>query len=76
MEYSAIVFALFFLGEYGNMLNMAALFTCLFLGGWLFPVFSGTVIWIVLKILLFSYVFILIRAAFPRYRYDQLMTIG
>lgn len=76
VEYSSIVFALFFLGEYGNMLAMASLFTCLFLGGWLIPFLGGSAFGLIIKILVFSYFFILIRAAFPRYRYDQLMTLG
>jgi len=76
IEYSSIAFALFFLGEYGNMLGMAALFSILFLGGWLPIVGWASSFWLIIKILIFSFSFILIRAAFPRYRYDQLMSLG
>merc|ERR1712106_942072 len=80
VEYSAMTFALFFLGEYANMLLMSALISILFLGGWL-PPFSflnwipGPV-WLSLKISLSVFFFIITRAALPRYRYDQLMFIG
>jgi len=80
VEYSAMTFALFFLGEYANMLLMSALISILFLGGWL-PPFSflnwipGPV-WLSLKIALSVFFFIITRAALPRYRYDQLMFIG
>ena len=80
VEYSAMTFALFFLGEYANMLLMSSLISILFLGGWLAPVtilqFIPGVIWISLKISLFIFFFIITRAALPRYRYDQLMFIG
>lgn len=82
VEYSAMTFALFFLGEYANMLLMSSLITILFLGGWLplldVPGFSHIpgVIWFSLKISLGVTFFILTRATLPRYRYDQLMFIG
>ena len=80
VEYSAMTFALFFLGEYANMLLMSALISILFLGGWLAPIsylnwIPGPV-WLSLKISLSVFFFILTRAALPRYRYDQLMFIG
>jgi NADH-quinone oxidoreductase subunit H len=77
-EYSAMTFALFFLGEYANMLLMSAIASILFLGGWLSPFFgilSGS-FWFVLKILVGCVFFILTRATLPRYRYDQLMQLG
>jgi NADH-quinone oxidoreductase subunit H len=83
VEYSAMTFALFFLGEYSNMLLMSAFGTVLFLGGWLSPInispfnlaiFSG--FWFSLNIILGVIFFILARAGLPRYRYDQLMQIG
>jgi len=69
VEYSAIGFALFFLGEYANMLLMCALISLLFLGGWLY-------VGLGVKICLWVIFFIWIRAALPRYRYDQLMRLG
>jgi len=82
VEYSAMTFALFFLGEYANMLLMSSLISVLFLGGWLslidiFPlnIIPG-VIWFSLKICLGVAFFIITRATLPRYRYDQLMFIG
>jgi len=71
VEYSSLTFALFFLGEYSNMLLMASLLTILFLGGWS----SGFFIF-VFKILIVALFFIVVRAALPRYRFDQLMGIG
>lgn len=82
VEYSGMAFALFFLGEYSNMLLMSALSATLFCGGWLplFSIFPFTIIpgsvWFALKILFFTIFFCLIRAAVPRYRYDQLMDLG
>jgi NADH-quinone oxidoreductase subunit H len=82
VEYSGMAFALFFLGEYSNMLLMSALTATLFCGGWLplfniFPLyFIPGPIWFGLKILFFTMLFCLIRAALPRYRYDQLMDLG
>jgi len=82
VEYSAMGFALFFLGEYANMLLMSALTTILFLGGWLppFDIFIFTVvpctIWFSLKMCIGVTFFIVMRAALPRFRYDQLMALG
>ena len=80
VEYSSIIFAMFFLGEYSNMLLMATVIVLFFFGGWLAPVnllsFIPGSIFFSVKIVFFCYLFILVRAAFPRYRYDQLMDIG
>jgi NADH-quinone oxidoreductase subunit H len=82
VEYSSMSFALFFLGEYANMILMSGMTTILFLGGWLPPVnvapftwLPGPV-WFLAKILVLLFVFIWIRATVPRYRYDQLMRLG
>ncbi len=82
VEYSSMSFALFFLGEYANMILMSALITILFLGGWLPPMaiepftwIPGPV-WFILKICFCLFVFVWVRATFPRYRYDQLMRLG
>ena len=82
VEYSAMGFALFFLGEYANMLLMSSMITILFLGGWLppFEIFPFNKIpnslWFSLKLCIFIVAFIWARAALPRYRYDQLMNLG
>jgi len=82
VEYSATPFLLFFLGEYIAILTICAITTILFLGGWLppFPVFPFTwipgVIWFVLKCLFVFFLFALVKAVVPRYRYDQLMRLG
>ncbi|ARJ65791.1 NADH-quinone oxidoreductase subunit H [Magnetospirillum sp. ME-1] len=81
VEYSAMTFALFFLGEYANMLMMGAMTSILFLGGWMAPFGLGWlpipgVLWFVIKICLVMFVFLWVRATFPRYRYDQLMRLG
>lgn len=79
VEYSAMGFALFFLGEYSNMLLMSALTSILFLGGWLAPFFFNFIpgpFWLGLKISFFVVLFVLARAILPRYRYDQLMRLG
>ncbi len=79
VEYSAMAFALFFLGEYMNMILMSSLTTILFLGGWLAPFgipFVPGPIWFLLKVLALLFVFIWVRGTFPRYRYDQLMRLG
>ncbi|WP_029008459.1 NADH-quinone oxidoreductase subunit NuoH [Azospirillum halopraeferens] len=82
VEYSAMPFALFFLGEYANMILMSAMTTILFLGGWLPPLDIAPLnwipgpIWFALKIALCLFVFIWVRATMPRYRYDQLMRLG
>jgi NADH-quinone oxidoreductase subunit H len=75
VEYSSMGFALFFIGEYGNMILMSAVTSIFFLGGWLGIFFHGTV-WFALKIVFILFVFIWIRATLPRYRYDQLMGLG
>jgi len=82
VEYSAMTFALFFLGEYANMILMSAMTVILFMGGWLPPfgiealeVVPG-VIWFALKTCLIMFFFLWSRATFPRYRYDQLMRLG
>ena len=83
VEYSSMTFALFFLGEYANMILMSALITILFLGGWYAPLWGfGPLdwipgpLWFVLKICFCLFVFVWVRATFPRYRYDQLMRLG
>ena len=80
VEYSSIIFAMFFLGEYSNMLMMATIIVLFFFGGWLPPLqslgFISGYFWFSLKIVVFCFLFILVRASFPRYRYDQLMDIG
>ena len=82
VEYSSLSFGLFFLGEYANMILMSALTTLLFLGGWLAPfgvepfTWIPGVVWFVLKICVVLFVFIWVRATFPRFRYDQLMRLG
>jgi NADH-quinone oxidoreductase subunit H len=82
VEYSSMGFALFFLGEYANMIVMSSLCSLFFLGGWL-PPFNLAflflvpgVFWFGIKIILFLFLFVWVRAAFPRYRYDQLMRLG
>ncbi len=74
VEYSAAGFALFFIGEYSNIMLMSSLIVILFLGGWL-PAIS-LYIFFGLKLLIFLFSFIWVRASFPRYRYDQLMYLG
>lgn len=82
VEYSSMGFALFFLGEYANMIVMSSLCALFFLGGWLPPFNLALFYWIPgffwfgLKIILFLFAYIWSRAAFPRYRYDQLMRLG
>jgi NADH-quinone oxidoreductase subunit H len=82
VEYSAMSFALFFLGEYANMILISAMTTTLFLGGWLSPIpfepftLVPGVIWFLLKILVCLFVFVWVRATLPRFRYDQLMSLG
>ena len=82
VEYSAMAFALFFLGEYANMILMAGMTAVLFLGGWLppfdiapFNLIPGP-LWLAAKISFVLFFFLWVRAAFPRYRYDQLMRLG
>src|SRR5687767_2066952 len=83
-EYSGMRFALFFLGEYANMIVISAVATTLFLGGWLAP-FSESLpalsvipgpIWFFLKMAVFLFAYIWFRGTFPRYRFDQLMDLG
>jgi len=81
-EYSSMSFALFWLGEYANVILMCGLNAILFWGGWLPPVdwaplyFIPGIIWFFLKILFFFFVFSWVKATVPRYRYDQLMRLG
>lgn len=80
VEYSAIPFALFFLGEYSNIIAFGAISTLCFWGGWLpllsFLDFIPSSFWFSFKITLHVFLFVWIRATFPRYRYDQLMKLG
>ena len=82
VEYSSMSFALFFLGEYANMILMSAMTALLFLGGWLPPfdfapfTWIPGPIWFILKIVAILFVFLWVRATTPRYRYDQLMRLG
>ena len=87
VEYSGIGFALFFLAEYASMVLISTMMTLLFLGGWLSPFenipflntlfsFVPGMVWFFVKISFFMFVYLWIRATFPRYRYDQLMRLG
>ncbi|GBR76730.1 NADH-quinone oxidoreductase subunit NuoH [Acidiphilium acidophilum] len=82
VEYSAMSFALFFLGEYANMILMSGMTTILFLGGWLSPIPFAPFIWVpgpiwfILKVAVCLFVFLWVRATLPRFRYDQLMQLG
>jgi NADH-quinone oxidoreductase subunit H len=82
VEYSSMPFALFFLGEYANMILMCSMTTILFLGGWLPPIDIEILhaipgfIWFAAKVAFLLFCFIWVRAALPRYRYDQLMRLG
>ncbi|HKO08973.1 MAG TPA: NADH-quinone oxidoreductase subunit NuoH [Alphaproteobacteria bacterium] len=82
VEYSAMTFALFFLGEYANMILVSAMTSILFLGGWLPPFAVAPFtwvpgpLWLIFKMCAVLFVFLWVRAAFPRYRYDQLMRLG
>ncbi|CAO3407345.1 NADH-quinone oxidoreductase subunit NuoH [Azospirillum largimobile] len=82
VEYSSAPFALFFLGEYANMILMSAMTSILFLGGWLPPLpfapftWVPGIVWFALKIALCLFTFVWVRATMPRYRYDQLMRLG
>lgn len=75
VEYSSMSFALFFIGEYGSMLLMSGFFVLLFNGGWNFVGFASILFFAVKTVFVF-FCFVWVRAAFPRYRYDQLMTLG
>ena len=87
VEYSGMAFAIFFLAEYATMVLIAMLTTLLFFGGWLspfqgIPVLDGATafvpgtVWLLLKTFFFMFVFLWLRATFPRYRYDQIMRLG
>ena len=87
VEYGGMAFGVFFLAEYSNMLLISALASLFFLGGWLSPlqgipglqtIFAWVpgVIWFVLKIMFFAFLYLWLRATFPRYRYDQIMRLG
>lgn len=87
IEYSGMRFALFFLGEYSNMILISALISTFFLGGWLSPfesipvldqIFSWVpgILWLFIKMAVFLFFYLWIRASFPRYRYDQIMRLG
>ncbi len=82
VEYGAMTFGLFFLGEYANMILMSAMTSILFLGGWLPPFDIAPFnwlpgpLWFILKIMCVLFGFLWVRATFPRYRYDQLMRLG
>ncbi len=81
-EYSGMMYAMFWLGEYANILLMCAMGSILFLGGWLSPIdiypfnLVPGAIWLILKILILFILFALVKAIVPRYRYDQLMRLG
>ena len=81
-EYSGMMYAMFWLGEYANILLMCALGSILFLGGWLSPIdlypfnLIPGAIWLIFKILFLFFLFALVKAVVPRYRYDQLMRLG
>ncbi len=81
-EYSGMMYAMFWLGEYANILLMCALGSILFLGGWLSPIelypfnLIPGAFWLVFKILFLFFLFALVKATVPRYRYDQLMRLG
>ncbi|MHB9037171.1 MAG: NADH-quinone oxidoreductase subunit NuoH [Armatimonadota bacterium] len=74
-EYSSMKFALFFMGEYMDIILISALVTVLFLGGWLGPVLPP-ILWFIIKMLAVICLYIWLRAVLPRYRYDQLMNLG
>ena len=82
VEYGAMTFGLFFLGEYANMILMSGMTAILFLGGWLSPIpfapftWVPGPVWFIAKICLVLFMFVWVRATFPRFRYDQLMRLG
>ncbi|MBN8452540.1 NADH-quinone oxidoreductase subunit NuoH [Accumulibacter sp.] len=78
VEYSGMAFAVFFLAEYANMILVSTLTSILFLGGWLSPVgfLPDGILWLLLKISAVLFIFLWVRATFPRYRYDQVMRLG
>ena len=79
-EYSSMRFSMFFIGEYANMIAVSAVGTTLFFGGWNGPDLFGfqfmPLIWFIIKVFLFMFFYIWLRATFPRFRYDQLMAFG
>jgi len=78
VEYSGMAFALFFLAEYANMILIAFLTSIMFMGGWLSPVpfLPDSIVWMLAKVSFVLFLFLWLRATFPRYRYDQLMRLG
>jgi NADH-quinone oxidoreductase subunit H len=79
VEYSGMTFAVFFLGEYANMILISMLTALLFMGGWLSPfpgLIGDSILWLFLKTGFFMLLFLWFRATFPRYRYDQIMRLG
>ncbi|MGN2252198.1 NADH-quinone oxidoreductase subunit NuoH [Frateuria sp. GZRe12] len=91
VEYSGSAFAIFFLAEYANMILVSFLASIFFLGGWLSPlqgwitadvspwvnwIWTGSIVWLLIKAFLMSFLFLWFRATFPRYRYDQIMRLG
>jgi NADH-quinone oxidoreductase subunit H len=82
VEYSAMTFGLFFMGEYGNMIMVSAMTAILFLGGWLAPfgvapfTWVPGIVWFLAKTALMMFVILWVRATFPRFRYDQIMRLG
>ncbi|MFZ5659547.1 MAG: NADH-quinone oxidoreductase subunit NuoH [Pseudomonadota bacterium] len=82
VEYSGMAFALFFLAEYANMILVSLLAALMFLGGWLPPLniapftWVPGIVWLMLKVAFLLFVFLWLRATFPRYRYDQIMRLG
>ncbi len=75
-EYTGIRFGMFMMAEYVNMLTMSSLATLLYLGGWNGPGFLPPIVWFLLKVVLFLFVFVWLRASLPRLRYDRLMDLG
>jgi NADH-quinone oxidoreductase subunit H len=78
VEYSGMAFAMFFLAEYANMWLIAAMVSIFFLGGWLSPFgfLPDSILWLFAKMSVIAFVFLWLRATFPRYRYDQIMRLG
>jgi NADH-quinone oxidoreductase subunit H len=86
VEYSGMMFAVFFLAEYANMILISTVSALIFWGGWLSPLAIGglrdtivgqpSILWLLAKISFFMFVFLWVRASFPRYRYDQIMRLG
>ncbi|HKK15069.1 MAG TPA: complex I subunit 1 family protein, partial [Gammaproteobacteria bacterium] len=82
VEYGGMAFSVFFMAEYANMILIAVLSSLLFFGGWLSP-FQGipvigepSLFWLLAKTSVFLFIFLWLRATFPRYRYDQIMRLG